>query len=191
MTDTRTDIPSVAARTRPVAAGMPVVAVRFLGNRAAFVLGEEALLLVAKDGAQRRAAIHAGAILAAASDGERIVTGGDDGKVVATDAQGESAVLAVDPKHRWIDHVAVGPNGARAWSAGKQAFTRTSKGAEHALDLPSTVGGLAFAPKGFRLAAAHYHGVTLWYPNARRSRRRSSGRARISARPSAPTASSW
>ena len=35
------------------------------------------------------------------------------------------------------------------------------------LDLPSTVGGLAFAPKGFRLAVAHYHGVTLWYPNAR------------------------
>ena len=34
------------------------------------------------------------------------------------------------------------------------------------LDVPSTVGGLAFAPKGFRLAIAHYNGVTLWYPNA-------------------------
>jgi WD40 repeat protein len=167
MTDARADIPSVAARTRPVAAEMPVVAVRFLSNTAAFVLGEEALLLVGKDGAQRRVGIHTGAILASASDGERIVTGGDDGKVVATDAQGESAVLAVDPKHRWIDHVAVGANGALAWSAGKQAFARTGKGAEQALDLPSTVGGLAFAPKGFRLAAAHYHGVTLWYPNAR------------------------
>jgi WD40 repeat protein len=167
MTDARTTIPSVAARTRPVAAEMPVVAVRFLGNTAAFVLGEEALLLVAKDGAPRRSAIHAGAILAVASDGERIITGGDDGKVAATDAQGESEVLAVDPKHRWIDHVAVGPNGAIAWSAGKQAFARTGKGGEHARDLPSTVGGLAFAPKGFRLAAAHYHGVTLWYPNAR------------------------
>ena len=166
MTDART-IPSVAERTRPVAAEMPVVAVQFLGNTAAFVLGEEALLLVAKDGTQRRTAIHAGAILAAAADGERIVTGGDDGKVVATDAEGESAVLADDAKHRWIDHVAVGPNGAVAWSAGKQAFARTGKGAEHALDLPSTVGGLAFAPKGFRLAAAHYNGVTLWYPNAR------------------------
>ncbi len=167
MTDTRANIASVAARTRPVAAEMPVVAVRFLDNTAAFVLGEEALLLVAKDGAPRRAAIHAGAILAAASDGERIVTGGDDGKIVATDAKGGSAVLAVDQKHRWIDHVAVGPNGAIAWSAGKQAFARTGKGIEQVLDLPSTVGGLAFAPKGFRLAVAHYHGVTLWYPNAR------------------------
>ena len=26
--------------------------------------------------------------------------------------------------------------------------------------------GLAFAPKGFRLAIAHYNGVTLWFPNA-------------------------
>ena len=32
--------------------------------------------------------------------------------------------------------------------------------------MPSTVGGLAFAPKGLRLAVAHYNGVTLWFPNA-------------------------
>ena len=83
------DIPSVVERTRPVAAGAPVVAVHFLGNTAAFVLGEETLLLVAKDGARAaRARSMRGAILASASDGERIITGGDDGKVVATDAQG-------------------------------------------------------------------------------------------------------
>src|SRR5665213_4476915 len=34
------------------------------------------------------------------------------------------------------------------------------------LDLPSTVAGLAFFPKGFRLAIAHYNGATLWFPNA-------------------------
>jgi len=33
------------------------------------------------------------------------------------------------------------------------------------LDVPSTVGGLAFAPKGLRLAVAHYNGATLWFPN--------------------------
>jgi WD40 repeat protein len=167
VTDTRADTPSVASRTRPVTAGAPVVAVRFLGNTAVFVLGEETLLLVAKDGSERRVPVHGGAILAAAADGNRIVSGGDDGKVAAADAKGESAILATDPKRRWIDHVAVGPSGAVAWSAGKQAFARTSKGAEHALDVPSTVGGLAFAPKGMRLAVAHYNGVTLWYPNAR------------------------
>jgi WD40 repeat protein len=31
--------------------------------------------------------------------------------------------------------------------------------------MPSTVGGLAFAPKGLRVAVAHYGGVTLWFPN--------------------------
>ena len=31
----------------------------------------------------------------------------------------------------------------------------------------STVGGLAFAPKGLRLAIAHYNGATLWFPNAK------------------------
>ena len=75
-------------------------------------------------------------------------------------------MVATDAKRRWIDHVAVGPNGAVAWSAGKQAFARTGKGAERMLEVPSTVGGLAFAPKGFRLAIAHYNGVTLWFPNA-------------------------
>ncbi|HKA81959.1 MAG TPA: WD40 repeat domain-containing protein [Xanthobacteraceae bacterium] len=166
MTDTRADIPSVVERTRPVAAGAPVVATHFLGDTAVFVLGEEALLLVGKDGVERRVPVHGGAILAAACDGDRIVTGGDDGKVVATDAQGESTVIATDQKRRWIDQVAIGPGGAVAWSAGKQAYARTAKGAERVLELPSTVGGLAFAPKGVRLAVAHYNGVTLWFPNA-------------------------
>jgi hypothetical protein len=167
MTEQRPETPSVVERTRPVAAGAPVVAVHVLGSTAAFVLGEETLLLLGKDGAERRVAVHGGAILAAAADGARVITGGDDGKVAATDAQGDSEVLAADDKHRWIDHVAVGPNGALAWSAGKQAFARAAKGAQHMLEAPSTVGGLAFAPKGFRLAIAHYNGATLWYPNAR------------------------
>jgi WD40 repeat protein len=55
----------------------------------------------------------------------------------------------------------------RAWSAGKQAFARAAKGAEQALEVPSTVGALAFLPKGFRLAIAHYNGATLWFPNIR------------------------
>jgi WD40 repeat protein len=167
MTDTRANTPSVVERTRPVQAGASVVAAHFLGSTAVFVLGEEALLLLGKDGAQRRAAIHGGAILTAASDGARVITGGDDGKVVGTDAEGESAAVASDAKQRWIDQVAAGPSGAVAWSAGKQAFARAAKGAERVLDVPSSVGGLAFAPKGLRLAIAHYHGATLWYPNAR------------------------
>ncbi len=166
MTDTRETIPSVVERTRPVAVGTPVVAAHFLGETAVFVPGEETLLLVAADGKEQRVAVHAGAILATASDGQRIVSGGDDGKVAATTADGNTIVLATDAKRRWIDHVATGPGGAVAWSAGKQAFVRAGKDPERSLELPSTPGGLAFLPKGLRLAIAHYNGVTLWFPNA-------------------------
>ena len=170
MSDASVNTPSVVERTRPIAAGAPVVAVHFLGRTAAFVLGEEALLLAPDQGEERRLALHSGGILAAASDGARVVTGGDDGKVFSTDANGESRLVATDSKRRWIDHVAAGPDGAVAWSAGKTASVQTAKesnkGEPRSLDVPSTVGGLAFAPKGLRLAIAHYNGVTLWFPNA-------------------------
>ena len=166
MTDTPPDTPSVVDKTRLVAAGAPVVAIRFLARTAAFVLGEETVLLVADKGDEMRAPAHDGGILATAGDGERVITGGDDGKVVATAADGETAVLATDEKRRWIDHVACGPDGAIAWSAGKFAFMRPAKGDAKSIEVASTVGGLAFAPKGLRLAVAHYNGVSLWFPNA-------------------------
>jgi WD40 repeat protein len=78
---------------------------------------------------------------------------------------GVTATLATDAKRRWIDNVALHPDGAVAWSAGKTAFVRDRKGEEKFFEVPSTVGGLAFAPKGMRLAIAHYNGVTLWFPN--------------------------
>ena len=53
--------------------------------------------------------------------------GGDDGKLVALNAKGEIALLATDAKRRWIDNVAVHPDGAFAWSAGKTAFVRSGK----------------------------------------------------------------
>lgn len=158
-------LPSLAERVRPVAAGGPVFGVHFLGPVPVFVLGEEQLLF-ADDGGERRVPVHAGGILASAADGERIVTGGDDGKVVATGPDGASTEIAADGKGRWIDQVALAPDGSVAWSAGRTAHVRTVKGDMRMLDAPSTVAGLAFAPKGLRLAIAHYNGVTLWFPNA-------------------------
>ena len=96
MTDTRGDTVSVVERTHPVAAGGAVIAAHFLGRTAVFVLGEEAMLFAEPNGEPRRIAVHDGAILATAADGERIVSGGDDGKVVATNAKGESR----DARHR-------------------------------------------------------------------------------------------
>jgi WD40 repeat protein len=158
-------IVSVTDRVRPIQIGMPVTSVHFLGDNAAFVGAEENVAVVSGEGAISRIAVHSGGILCATSDGARLVMGGDDGKLVALDAKSEVTLLATDPKRRWIDNVALHPDGAVAWSAGKTAFVRSGKAEEKSLDAPSTVGGLAFAPKGLRLAVAHYNGVTLWFPN--------------------------
>jgi WD40 repeat protein len=166
MTDTAAPLPSIAARVRPVSAGGGIVGVHFFKNTPVFVLGEEALLFAPRDEEPRRLAVHGGGILASVSDDERIVTGGDDGKVVATTANGAHNIIAKDSKSRWIDQVALAPDGSVAWSAGKTAFVRPKKGEERSFDAPSTVAGLAFLPKGFRLAIAHYNGATLWFPNA-------------------------
>ncbi len=163
--DNAASIVSVTDRVRPLAIGMPVTAVHFLGGDAAFVGAEESVAMVSGEGEISRIAVHSGGILCAASDGTRIVMGGDDGKLVALDAKGEVTLLATDPKRRWIDNVALRPDGAVAWSAGKTAFVRSGKAEDKSFEVPSTVGGLAFAPKGLRLAVAHYNGVTLWFPN--------------------------
>jgi WD40 repeat protein len=168
MSDTRSDTVSVVERTRAVAAGGGIVAAHWLGRTAIFVLGEDAMVLAEPNGEPRRVAVHGGAILATAADSERTVSGGDDGKLIETGGNGESRTLAADPKHRWIDHVALGPDGAVAWSAGKTAFVQAKDKTkeQREFEAPSTVGGLAFLPKGFRLAIAHYNGATLWFPNA-------------------------
>jgi WD40 repeat protein len=158
-------IASVTDRVRPLALGMGVSSLHFLGDRAHFVGTEEHVGIVDSKDEVSQVAVHGGAILCAASDGERIVMGGDDGKLIALNGKGETALLATDAKRRWIDNVALHPEGAFAWSAGKTAFVRSGKNEEKSFDAPSTVGGLAFAPKGLRVAIAHYNGVTLWFPN--------------------------
>ena len=158
-------IVSVTDQVRAIAIGVPVTCVHFLGDEAAFVGAEENVFVANEEGKVSIVPVQGGGILCAASDGARIVMGGDDGKVVALDAKGAVTLLATNSKRRWIDNVALHQDGAVAWSAGKTAYVRSGKNEEKSLDVPSTVGGLAFAPKGLRLAVAHYNGVTLWFPN--------------------------
>src|SRR5262245_34897669 len=161
VSDMQAPLASLADRVRRVDVDATIVGVHFLGGTPVFVLGEEALLYAG----DRRVDIHAGAILSSASDGTRIVMGGDDGKLFEIDADGHRE-LASDDKQRWIDQVALGPERAVAWSAAKTVHVLARKGDERRFDAPSTVAGLCFAPKGFRLAIAHYNGATLWFPNA-------------------------
>ena len=158
-------VTSITERARKIDLGGPVSAAYFLGQHAVFVGAEEQVALVGADDAVSRVAVGAGGILCSASDGKRTVLGCDDGKLVSVDAKGEVKVLATDAKRRWIDNIALHTDGTVAWSAGKTAFVQPPKGELRSHDVSSTVGGLAFAPKGFRLAIAHYNGVTLWFPN--------------------------
>jgi WD40 repeat protein len=154
-------VASITERVRGVSPDAPVIAAHFLGQTAAFVLAEEAVMLV-DDAGERRAVPHGGGILCAAATPREVVTGGDDGRVMATDAQGETRELGRDEKRRWIDQVAA-TSDAVAWSAGKSVCV-SSGGETRILEVSSSAGGLAFAPKGFRLAIAHYNGATLWFP---------------------------
>ena len=161
---TASAFPSLLEHVSPVAAEAHVTGIGFLGETAAFALADGAVLLV-KDGASHRVAAHPEAgILVAACDGKRLLTGGDDGRVVAPGPDGAGAPLA-ETKGAWIDALALSPGGAFAYSAGRNVVARDDKGREKTFAAPSTVRGLAFLPKGYRLALSHYHGVTLWYPN--------------------------
>ncbi|HEY8126552.1 MAG TPA: WD40 repeat domain-containing protein [Methylocystis sp.] len=151
-------------KVETIGLGEPVAAAAFLGGAPVFALADGTLHF--GEGAQaRRIPVHAdAAILVAAQDGDRLITGGDDGRVVATDAKGGVDLIG-DEKGKWIDAVAA-HGGAVAWTAGKTARARSAKGDEKSLDLPSSSRGLAFFRKGYRLAVAHYGGATLWFPNA-------------------------
>ncbi|MBV1701044.1 MAG: WD40 repeat domain-containing protein [Hyphomicrobiales bacterium] len=105
------------------------------------------------------------AILTATFDGTRLLTGGDDGRLVATDAQGVMRELAHE-KGKWIDALTSRADGTLAYAAGRQVFVREPKGSVKTITMAQTVRGLAFAPKGHRLAISQYNSVDLWFPNS-------------------------
>jgi len=155
--------PSLSQQVQAFSTGAHVAGAAFLGEAPALALVDGAVL-VGEPGAFKRIDAHpGGAILVAVSDGKRVVTGGDDGRVVAVAPDGAIEEIA-DEKGRWIDALAARGD-AIAWSAGREARAREASGAVKTFSAPSTVRGLAFLAKGYRLALAHYNGVSLWFPN--------------------------
>ncbi len=143
-----------------------VIAAAWLGATPALALADGAVMLGGAAGPQARVDVHGSAgLLVAASANGRLFSGGGDGRVCALAADGAVSELARDPKGGWIDAIAASGNGAVAFSVGKRVFARGDKGGLKTFEAPSTAQGLAFAPKGHRLAMAHYNGATLWFPN--------------------------
>ncbi len=138
-----------------------VTAVAFTREGPAFALGDGTVRMGAAE-----IAAHDGAILAAAvhPSGEGLVTGGDDGRLVWTRMAG-ARELATAPG-RWIDAVATAPeSGLIAFSAGRDlhVLDATDPAFHNLYSHEKSVSGLAFDPKGRRIAAATYGGAALWF----------------------------
>ena len=109
---------------------------------------------------------HDGGVLCAEihPSGSGVLTGGDDGRLAWSRPQGVE-VLA-DLKGKWIDALAVSAeSGLVAFAAGRNVVVRDLADPAFARSFQHerSVAGLAFDPKGRRLACATYGGAALWF----------------------------
>ncbi len=155
--------PSLTERVHSVGLGHHVLAAGFPGADPCFATadGQVRFALTVDAGTQ----VHEAGMLTALVERNAVLSGGEDGRVMRTTAAGGPQRLG-EEKGKWIDALASGPDGAAAWSTGKSVTARSAKGELRQMTAPSTARGLAFMPKGYRLAVAHYNGVSLWFPNA-------------------------
>lgn len=132
---------------------------RFVGDVPFFALADGTVHRL--DNGHQSAVAHDGLLSATLSfDGKALITGGEDGRVCRISTDGTVAELAKIPR-KWITAVASGPNGVVGFASGKIAWTLGADGKLLELPQERSVEGLAFAPKGQRLAIAHYNGATL------------------------------
>ncbi len=143
----------------------PVVACAFdTDGQGAFALGDGTLRTFAIDDAEPQTIkAHRGATLALIAHPEGgFLSGGDDGRLVHT-AIGEAPRELLNVKGRWIENIAAtAETGLIACTAGKNVHLLDGEKTTiftHA----STAAGVAFDPKGRRLAVAHYNGASLWW----------------------------
>ncbi|MBK3745558.1 WD40 repeat domain-containing protein [Paraburkholderia aspalathi] len=133
--------------------------VRFIGATPFFAQADGTVHRL--DNGQQTSTAHDGMLSATLSvDGKALITGGEDGRVCRIAHDGQVEELAHIPR-KWITAVASGPHGSVAFASGRTAWVRTSDGKVQDYTQERSVEGLAFAPKGQRLAIARYNGATL------------------------------
>ncbi|MCX8996866.1 WD40 repeat domain-containing protein [Rhizobiaceae bacterium BDR2-2] len=136
-----------------------VVTTAFLGNTAFFAAASGEIHRL--DGGAKVTEAHHG-LLTCVRDpfSPSLLTGGEDGRVLRISATGDVTELANVPR-KWISNVAGGPQGAMGYAIGRSSFVRLADGTVKEFTESRTVEAIAFAPKGLRLAAARYNGVSL------------------------------
>jgi WD40 repeat protein len=123
-------------------------------------------IIHALDNGRRHVTAHDGLLCAALSlDGRTLISGGEDGRLVETRADG-TIIERLALGRKWITSLASGPDGMVAGATGKHVEIAPRKGKTIAFGLERSAEGLAFAPKGRRIAVARYDGATLLYAAA-------------------------
>lgn len=140
------------------------IAAVWLGDIPHFALADGAVHRL--DNGHKSAEVHDGLLCAApALDGRTLLTGGEDGRACAVAADGTVTELAAIGR-KWVTAIAAGPRDAVAFASGRTAYVLLPGGEVKEIAHPRSVEGLAFAPKGMRLAVARYNGATLHFPAA-------------------------
>ena len=139
-----------------------VASALFDRNGAVFALGDGSVRFDTGEVVQA----HEGVVLSAAlhPDGDGIITGGDDGRLVWSRRSGAVELCNIGGK--WIDAVAASPqSGLIAVAAGRDLIVRDARDAsfERRFRHDRTVADVAFDPKGRKIAVASYGGVLLWF----------------------------
>lgn len=156
-----------AGRQRDIPLGSaPVAFALDGGNRFLAALDDGRLrcgTIAAPDELQDVASHDGLALVVIALPGGGFLSGGEDGRAILVAPDGAVTDL-VPPGRHWIGAAAASPDGKFiAIAAGKRLllFDRGGKALGEAPPAPSTITGLVFNPKGKRIAASHYGGVTL------------------------------
>lgn len=147
---------------RRLALGGGATSVHWIGGEALFTLSDGVVVVASREGEARRIQAHDGVILSSAlhPDGQRLLTGGDDGSLKAVAPDG--SVTTIAELRKWVDHVVANTaSGVIVAAVGKEAVVFRDEKEAHRFAHPSTIGGLALDGKGRRLVATHYGGATL------------------------------
>ena len=117
-------------------------------------------------GGHKWAEVHDGLLCATPDEeGKTLLTGGEDGRVCALSSDGTFTEIA-SVGRKWVTSIASGPRSSVGYASGRTAWVKLPDGKTRELQHPRSVEGLAFAPKGMRIAVARYNGATLHFPAA-------------------------
>lgn len=148
--------------------GLHVTKADWCGALCGFALGDGTILFAGPDGVRATVRAHDGACLAACALNGALVTCGDDGKVVATAPDGAQSIR-FDKPGRFIDRLATAPWGGIAFADGRRIYALLPEGGLYEYMASGSVGGLAFSPKGRKLAASRNNGASVYLVGTERT----------------------